>query len=123
MFIVNILYGGLDSDNKYDFGFIENEPLLRDLHTEDLLLSSALEEANKNLDSEEISKFLSKEKIPDTADSSPYQCFSFDKKTHPGLHWVAAAGGGVPGVEEAGEGRGLQEQQYQGSTDHCLHLI
>ena len=36
---------------------------------------------------------------------------------------LAAAGGGVPGVEEAGEGRGLQEQQYQGSTDHCLHLI
>ena len=68
MFIVNILYGGLDSVNKYDFGLIENEPLLRDLHTEDLMLSSALEEANKNLDSEEISKFLSKEKIPDAAD-------------------------------------------------------
>ena len=82
LFIVNILYGGLDSVNKYDFGFIENEPLLRDLHTEDLLLSSALEEANKNLDSEEISKFLSKEKIPDTADFTrhPINVFHLIKK-------------------------------------------
>ena len=68
LFVVNILYTGVVSDNKYDFGLIENEPLLRDLHNEDLLLSSTLEEVNKNLESEEISKFLSKEKIPDTAD-------------------------------------------------------
>ena len=58
LFIVNIFYGGVVSDNKYDFGLIENEPLLRDLHSEDLLLSSTLEEANKYLDSEDISNFL-----------------------------------------------------------------
>ena len=82
LFIVNIFYGGVVSDNKYDFGLIENEPLLRDLHSEDLVLSSTLEEANKNLDSEEISNFLSKEKIPDTADFTrhPINVFHLIKK-------------------------------------------
>ena len=83
MFVVNILYGALVvSLNKYDFGLIENEPLLRDLHTEDLLLSSTLEEANKHLDSEEISKFLLKEKIPSRADFTrhPINVFHLIKK-------------------------------------------
>ena len=83
VFVVNILYGGLVvADNKYDFGLIENEPLLRELHTEDLLLSSTLEEENKNIQSEEISKFLLKEKIPDTADFTrhPINVFHLIKK-------------------------------------------
>ena len=83
MFVVNILHsGGVVSDNKYDFGLIENEPLLRDLHTEDLLLSSTLKKANKHLNSEEISKFLLKEKTPDTTDYTrhPINVFHLIKK-------------------------------------------
>ena len=83
MFVVNILHGGgVVSVNKYDFGLIENEPLLRDLHTEDLLLSSTLKKANKHLNSEEISKFLLKEKTPDTTDYTrhPINVFHLIKK-------------------------------------------
>ena len=83
LFVVKILYCALVvSLNKYDFGLIENEPLLRDLHTEDLLLSSTLEEANKNIQNEEISKFLLKEKIPDNSDFThhPINVFHLIKK-------------------------------------------
>ena len=94
MFVVNILHGGgVTSDNKYDFGLIENEPLLRDLHTEDLLLSSTLEEANKHRGNFKISAER-KNTRHDGLYPSPHQCVSSDKETHPGLQWFDKSGGG-----------------------------
>ena len=66
--IINILYGVVTNVNKYDFGLFENEPLLLDLHSEDIQLTSNLAEVNKDLKSEEISKFLKKEEVsPETS--------------------------------------------------------
>ena len=66
--IINIMYRVVTNVNKYDFGLFENEPLLLDLHSEDIQLTSNLAEVNKDLKSEEISKFLKKEEIsPETS--------------------------------------------------------
>ena len=63
VFIVNILLGIVKTVNKYDFGLFENEPLLIDLHREDLELMTRIEEANVELNSQEVSKYLEKERV------------------------------------------------------------
>ena len=56
--------------------------LLRDLHAEDLQLTARLEEANGDLNSEEISRFLRREQFPSTANFTqhPINVFHLIKK-------------------------------------------
>ena len=54
---VNIFLGVVTNTNKFDFGLTENSALLRDLHTEDLLLTARLEEAKERLNSEGVDWF------------------------------------------------------------------
>ena len=61
--IVNILAGIVINVNKFDFGLFENEPLLIDLHREDLELTDSIAEANDQFNNEEISDYLEKERV------------------------------------------------------------
>ena len=80
--IFSILLGLVTNTSKYDFGLIENEPLLRDLHTEDLRLTARLKEANEVLKSEEFSQFLQREEFPASASfiEHPINVFHLIKK-------------------------------------------
>ena len=64
---VNSFLGVVTNTNKFDFGLTENSALLRDLHTEDLLLTARLEEAKERLNSEVVDWFTRiGQIIPDT---------------------------------------------------------
>ena len=64
---VNTFLGVVTNTNKFDFGLTENSALLRDLHTEDLLLTARLEEAKERLNSEVVDWFTRiGQIIPDT---------------------------------------------------------
>ena len=64
---VNSFLGVVTNTNKFDFGLTENSALLRDLHTEDLLLTARLEEAKERLNSEVVEWFTRiGQIIPDT---------------------------------------------------------
>ena len=80
--IVNILSGIVTTFNKYDFGLFENEPLLIDLHREDLELTARLEQANQRFNNEEISKYLEKEEVLPTVSyiGHPINVFHLIKK-------------------------------------------
>ena len=80
--IVNILAGIVVNVNKFDFGLFENEPLLIDLHREDLELTDSIAEANGQFNNKEISEYLDKERVsPEVSDiSHPVNAYHLIKK-------------------------------------------
>ena len=61
LIVFTVLLSRVNNVKKYDFGIFENEILLKALQSEDILLTSKLEEYNLRLKSEDISKFLKEE--------------------------------------------------------------